>query len=494
MVLLGIDLGTSAMKVMLFDADTGAVHQERVPLDMLQPAPELAEGDPASWWSALVDALRRLRNSHATQFDAVKAIGISTIFPALVPMDSNGEPLRNALLYCDRRSVPQVEALADGFGRQHFERLTGNQLTPGTCTLPGIVWLKENEPDVFAATRMFGQASTFLVHRLTGQFTVDMTHSSLSGMVRSGQEGQWDAELLSLAGIGPDRLPSLVPAADLVGQLTRVAATQCGLREGIPVVAGAGDAPLAAFGGGTFAAHQLFCSAGTTDCIMFPGERPCSNPVFANVRYVLPELWVSIGTMSTAGASVKWCCERLMHCDAETMTAWAADAEPGSAGLLFLPYLQGERTPWWDPKAQGVFFGLGLATRREEVCRAVFEGVAFGWKQIISLLEQEYGFRASEVVVVGGGSTNPFWNRVKASVLDLPVRVLRFTETTSLGAALIAGMGAGLIRGTADAREMTAGLLDCTVTEPEPEWTERYAQPFASYQTLYPALQGLFHA
>lgn len=494
MVLLGIDLGTSAMKVMLFDPDSSELVQEREPLDILQPTPDLAEADPNAWWAALVNVLQRLRSRHAAAFDAVEAIGISTIFPALVPMDTAGAPLRNSLLYCDRRSVPQVEALAERLGRDRFESLTGNQLTPGTCTLPGIVWLRENEPDVFGATHVFGQASTFLVRQLTGSFAVDMTHASLSGMVRSGCEGEWDPELLDLAGIGPERLPELCSATEVVGQVTGAAAAQCGLRQGIPVVAGAGDAPLAAFGGGTFAAHQLFCSAGTTDCIMFTGARPCGNPVFANVRYVLPELWVSIGTMSTAGASVKWLCERLMHGDAETVTTWAETAEPGAGGLVFLPYLQGERTPWWDPKAQGVFCGLSLSTRREELCRAVFEGVAFGWKQIISLLEEEYGFRASEVIAVGGGSTNRLWNQIKASVLNLPVRVLRFTETTSLGAALIAGIGAGTIGGAEDARRMTVGLLDSTATEPHGEWVERYVKPFAVYRELYPTMRELFQA
>jgi len=491
-MLLGIDLGTSSLKVMLLDPERGVAGQERAPLAILQPLPDLAEGEPEAWWSALRNTLARLRAACPREFEAVQAIGLSTIFPALVPMDVHGCPLRNALLYCDLRCVDQVEALAATLGPDRFEQMTGNQLTPGTCTLPGIVWLRENEPDVFSRAHVFGQAATFLVRRLTGELVVDMTHTSLSGMVRAGAEEAWDDELLGLAGIGPERLPRIAPSTSVVGAVTDEAAAACGLRSGTPVVTGAGDAPLAALGGGVFGAHQLFCSAGTTDCIMFTGKRAPRNPVFANVRYVLPDLWVSIGTMSTAGASVKWFCENVMHCSPEQMTDWAEAAPAGSGGAVFQPYLQGERTPWWDPKARGLFCGLTLTARREELCRAVFEGVAFGWRQIISLLEQEYGFEASEVIAVGGGSTNPLWNRIKASVLNLPVTVLHFSETTSLGAALIAGIGAGVFESAEAARAATDALRERETVEPVAGWTAAYADSFAVYDRLYPTVKGLF--
>ena len=492
-MLLGVDLGTSSLKVLLLDEAEGIVALEREPLRVLQPSPDRAEAEPDAWWRALTGVLARIRAQHPDAVGAVRGIGMSTVFPALVPLDRHGQALTNAILYCDRRSVPQVDELAAAAGRDRIEARTGNMLTPGTCTLPGIVWLRENRPDVFQATHVFGEANTFLVHRLTDTFALDYSRASLSGLVSAGREDCWDEWLLSLAGLRPERLPPLLPSTAVAGCVSRQAAEACGLREGTPVVAGAGDAPLAAMGGGVVAAHRLFCSAGSTDCLMFTGDRAAHNPAFANCRYVLPHLWVSIGAMSTGGAAIKWFCDNLYHCTAEEMTAWAGNAEAGSGGTVFLPYLQGERTPWWDPKAQAVFHGVTLGTHREQLCRSVFEGVAFAWRQIIALLEQEYGFRAEELTTVGGGSKNRLWNRIKASVLDLPVRVVDFGETASLGAALAAGIGAGIFSDGEEARSAVEGLLDSETVDPVHEWKGAYEEAFAVYDSLYPTLKELMH-
>ena len=492
-MLLGIDLGTSSLKVLLLDECDGIVALEKEPLEVLQPSPDRAEAEPEAWWRALTDVLARIRSRHPGALTLVRGVGMSTVFPALVPLDRQGRALTNAMLYCDRRSVPQVEQLGTSPGRDRIEARTGNMLTPGTCTLPGIVWLRENRPDIFRAAYVFGEANTFLIHRLTGEFVLDFSRASLSGLVKAGSEDRWDEWLLSLAGLGPERLPRLLPSTGVAGHVTRAAAQACGLPEGTPVVAGAGDAPLAAMGGGVVAAHRLFCSAGSTDCLMFTGDKAARNPAFANCRFVLPHLWVSIGAMSTGGASVKWFCDDLLHCSPDQMTAWAEEAEAGSGGTVFLPYLQGERTPWWDPKARAVFYGVTLGTHREHMCRSVFEGVAFAWRQIISLLEQEYGFRAEELTTVGGGSANRLWNQIKASVLSLPVRVVDFAETASLGAALAAGIGTGILSDGEDARSAAERLLRSEVVDPVPAWVDTYEEVFALYDSLYPTLRELMH-
>ena len=491
-MLMGIDLGTSSLKVILFDLEGGVVALEREPLEALQPAAHLAEAEPDAWWEALARILNRLRDQRPQDIERLQGVGLSTIFPALTPMDKDGAALRNAILYCDRRSVEQVEQISARLGPGAFERMTGNQLASGTCTLPGVLWLKENEPEIFGAAHVFGQATTFLIHRLTSEFAVDLTHSSLSGMTRSGTEDTWDAELMALAGLTAERLPRPAPSARVVGEVSASAASLTKLPRGVPVVAGSGDAPLAAFGAGVVEAGQLFCSAGSTDCLIFTGDRPPKNPAFANCRYCLPELWVSIGAMSSAGASVKWWCDNILHCSPEQMTERAGQAAPSLNSPVFLPYLQGERSPWWDPNAQGVFCGLSLSTRREDLCRAVFEGVAFAWRQIITLLEEEYQFRASEVITVGGASANALWNRIKASVLGRPVKALAFTETAALGAALIAGMGVRALPDAAAARAAAQSAQQTRTVEPAPEWTDTYAHLFEAYDQLYPALKDYF--
>lgn len=492
-MLLGVDLGTSSMKAMLFDEELGrVVGIAREPISIRLTSPDRAEADPEALWTTLVEVLSNLRSSHPAEFAEISAVGLSTIFPALVPMAADGRALHPAILYCDHRSVPQVEDLAESFGRERFETLTANKLTPGTCTLPGILWLRDEEPGIFAKTHVFGQLSTYFVHRLTGEFVVDRTHVSLSGMARAGAEEEWDAEILGHVGLDTARLPRILASSDVAGALCGAAARDCGLPAGIPVVAGGGDAPLAALGGGVFDAGKLFVSAGSTDCIMFSADRPPSNPVFCSIHCALPDLWVANGTMSTAGASVKWFCEQFIRCTPEQMTEWAAEAPSGSKNLLFLPYLQGERTPWWDPSACGAFFGLTLGVDRACACRAVFEGVACGWRQIISLLEKEFETVAPEVLCVGGGSANPLWNRIKATLLGRPVRMLEVPEISSLGACLIAGLGGGSFASVEEARSAVTSWSESVVFEPVPEWADSLENTYGRYLRLYPAMQPLF--
>jgi len=492
-MLLGIDVGTSAIKVMLVDpGGAGVPELVREPLAVRMPAAERAEVLPGEVYGALRRALGRLGREHRGAYAAVQGIGVSTIFPALVSLRADGSALGPAILYNDRRATAQVEAVAAGFGRERFEALTGNRLTPGTCTLPGILWLREHEPERFRETHVFGQLSTFLVRRLTGETVVDTSHASLSGMVRTGREDEWDPVILEYAGLDRSRLPRILPPATVVGGLTVQAAGECGLRAGVPVVAGCGDAPLAALGGGVFEPGQLFASAGSTDCLMASAARPSGNPVFCNVRCAVPGLWVAIGTMSTGGAAVKWLCEDLLDCTPEEMSRGAGSAAPGSGGLCFLPYLQGERTPWWDPSARGAVVGLALTTGRNELCRAVLEGIACGWRQIVDLLEAQTGVRAPELLCVGGGSTNSLHNRIKASILRRPVLALRCTETTSLGAALIAGLGTGIYPTLAAARQATGAFRACDRFEPVAEWIEPLAAQYERYTQLYPALKPLF--
>lgn len=494
-MLLGIDLGTSSLKVLVFDPDTcRCVAQQRVPLTVHTPSPDRAEVDAEAVWRLLVDALAALEERKPALLSSVRAVGLSTIFPALVPMGKNGQALYPVILYSDHRSREQVRTLQQSFEPQGLEALTGNRLTPGTTTLPSILWLRDNEPEVYANTATFAQLSTFLVHRLTGNLVVDPSHTSLSGMVNAGNEDHWSEQILATVGLEPERLPTIISSCRVGGVTTEQAAKSTGLPVGIPVVAGCGDAPLAAFGGGVTHPGQVFCSAGTTDCLMFSGNHSAANPTFCNVRCPTPGLWVSIGTMSTAGASVKWLCEEFLHCTADEMTAWAAETEPGSRGLTYLPYLQGERTPWWDPAAKGAFVGLTLNTGHREACRAVLEGIACGWRQIISLLEDEYAFRPGEIISVGGGSTNALWNQIKATLLDRPVHALDFTEITSVGAAMLAGIGAGIYRDAAAAVAATEPLRNTSVYEPLPEWREAMEETYARYLALYPTLKPLFRA
>jgi len=492
-MLLGVDCGTSALKALVLSPEGRQVAgPERVPLEVKSPHPGWAEADPDDWWTALATACRRLREQNPAAMDAVQAVGISTIFPALVVMDVDGRPLHPAILYCDLRSTEQVEHISRHFGREPFETITGNRLTSGTCMTPGILWLRRHVPDVFRRAAIFGSAATYLVCRLTGNVVMDFSNASFSGLVEAGREHTYHPDLLDVAGVAPERLPRLVPSIEPVGRILPAAAEECGLPAGAVVAAGGGDAPMAAVGAGVIAPRRLFVCTGSTDCPVVTIDRPPRNPVFANCRFPIPELWTSIAATSTAGAAVKWCCEKVFHCTPDELTQWAGTAPPGSRGVVFLPYLQGERTPWWDPYARGVFFGLGIDAGRNEMARAVLEGVAHAWRQIIADLETDYGIHADDVTVVGGSTGNALWNRIRASVVGRPLRILRFAESASLGAAMTAGMAAGIFRDAFEACRATEPLRDSYVVEPVPEWSDPCRAGAILYDRLYPALKPLF--
>ncbi|MDD4537896.1 MAG: FGGY family carbohydrate kinase [Lentisphaeria bacterium] len=492
-MLLGIDIGTSSCKTTLFDTSRGVVvGGSRRPLRFLSPSPERAEIDAEELWQNVLAVLRELTSKCPEASIRVRAIGVSVFFPTLLPLGANGRPLRPALLYNDRRSQAEVDEFKACFGHEALSALTGNQLTPGTSVLPGILWLRRHEPEIVARTRCFAQLGAYITQRLTGQCRLEPTHSSLSALCAGGDEMQWSPAILSAAGLSAEQLPELAESLSIAGGLLGAVAADCGLPAGVPVICANGDAPLAALGAGLCRPGQVFVSVGSTDCLMYGGARPSGNPLFCNVRHVLPGQWLAIGTMSSAGAAVKWWCEDAMGGCVDDMCQCAAAAPAGSRGVVFMPYLQGERTPHWDAAAKGCFFGLDASCGRAEMTRAVLEGVACGWRQILGLLEKEYGFLPDTLLCAGGGSRNALWNRIKASVLRRPLTVLRYNEMSSLGACIAAGLGSGVFRDGDEAMAATAELRIGEVVEPVAEWSVALDQSYATYCDLYPALRHLW--
>jgi len=493
-LLLGVDLGTSSLKTALFTPDGRLLALAQVPCRPDSPHPGWAEMPPERWWRALKSALRKLRREKSGRLKDVAGVGFSVLFPAVIPMDGDGRPLRPAILYCDQRSLPQVTRLAGRKALAPIERQIANRVVPGTCAASSMLWIRDRETEIYRRTKLFGHANSYVVGRLTGRTAMDRTNASLTGLVKMGREDRFSPALAERFGLDVGKMPPIVTSTEVAGEITARAARETGLPAGAPVVMGSGDAVTAAFGAGLARLGNIFYAAGTTDCALVAVPRPPRDTRFANCAYCLPDLWASIATITSSGAAVDWFAHsflglRRTATDVESLGHGCA---PGSEGVMFLPYLQGERTPIWDPEARGVFMGLKLASGLPHMARAVLEGTALGLRQAIDTLEKSYGLRGSRIVAVGGGTRNDLWMRIKASALGRSIRVMEFQETSTLGAAMMAGLGVGIYGTAAVALRATAVLRNCRTVRPVRRWRVVYEELYPVYCRLHGALKEDF--
>lgn len=495
-LLAGVDIGTSAVKVGLFDLSGRPVGIGRARYAIDSPYPGWAQCDPWLWWQGFLDALKQACDVAQVEPASIGAVGLSVLFPAVVPMDVQGHPLHPAILYNDRRSLAQVQKIELVIPRSEYQAAIGNRLMPGTCAVTSMAWLRDERPEAYTASHVLGFASTFMVARLTGEFCTDPTHAALSGLACIDEPWRWSEALCEKLGIELERLPRIVAPGQVVGGVVGAAARECGLRVGTPVVAGAGDVPASTIGAGIRPQGTAVYIAGSTDCLALMLPRPSPGSAWVNCAYVMPGRWLGIGTTTSSGVSVEWFAREFLGQDGAEgvarMTELAESAPPGSNRLLYLPYLQGERTPVWDPLARGVFIGLTASTARADLARAVFEGTAFALREVLEYRAPGAG-PVEEIRAVGGGTRNELWNRIKAAVLKRPLQVLAFQDTSALGAALLAGTGSGIYSSPEEAALLAREVCGGRIVSPDPEWEALYDELFALYKQIYPRVQEIMH-
>ena len=493
--LLGIDIGTSAVKAGVFEPDGRLLGVGRQAYETDTPRPGWAECDPERWWHGVIGATAEA--CRAAEIDAaeIRAIGVGVLFPAVMPLDADGHALHPALLYCDQRSLGQVAAIRERIAIEAYEAVIGNVLVPGTCAVSSLAWLRDEQPEAWRAATCIGWINTFINKRLTGEFATDPSMAALSGLVDIRNPWQWSDALCGQLDIDLSRLPRIVGSADVVGVVTPTAAKQTGLRAGTPVVSGAGDVPVSAVGTGAESAGSVAYTVGSTDCVAVPMTRPTNDRRWINCAYIPHDVWLGIGTITSSGVSIEWFTREVLGQtggDAVThMTELAALAAPGCQGLLYLPYLQGERTPIWDPIARGAFLGLTTRTTKADLARAIFEGTAFALRHVIECLEDVVEEPVGRIRAVGGGARNMLWNQIKADMLQREIDVLDFQETGTLGAALLAGLGAGVYGSFAEAVAVARRVGDTQTVAPDPAKAALYDELFALYVQGYPATRDI---
>ena len=489
--LLGIDVGGTAVKVGLFDTDGTLLGRYEAPIQVATPRPGWAEIDPRRWYEAIAAGVRQVLRQGDVSSHRVVGIGLSNMIGTVAPLDAAGEPLCPAVAYYDTRSVSEAAWMLQQAPR--LPQITGNRVIPGNTSLASILWLQRNEAGACSRAATYAQTNTLLFAWLTGERRVDWTNASFMG-VFDYRTLDWSPDLASALGFDLRQLAPVHPPHSTAFLLPRAAA-DLGLPSGIPVALGGVDGAMTSLGVGAIEVGDAFDASGTSEMIAVCLGQPLVCLELLGRWHVVPERWNLIGAISTPGASLQWFRDRLFAPGSRedpqqlyaAMSAEAAASPPGANGVVFLPHMMGERAPIWDPHARGVFIGLSLGTRRGDLARAVMEGAAYAMRQLIELIEGYSGITLGRIVTVGGAARNPLWRQIKADVWGVELVYPSVRDAAALGAALTAGVGAGIYQDYREAVQR-GGALGGNVTYPDPTRHEAYERSYAVYRKLYPAL------
>ena len=507
---IGVDIGTQSTKALLCDARGRILASHAKGYQPDTPRPLWAEQWPEVWLDAVVeciaDCVASAKAANAGfEPGTVRGICISGLYGGSgIPVDARMRPLHPCLIWMDRRAGAEVDWVRASLDATRLADITGNGID-SYYGYTKMLWLRNNRPDVFRSTRYFLPPNAFVIHALTGEIAIDRSSAGNIGGVYDIRHGAWSAELLDALGIPRDMMPArIVASSDIVGTLTPDAAHRLGLAAGIPVIAGGVDAAVATLAAGVTRPGQHVAMIGSSMCWGYVTQSVDARYGLVSMPYVFGaarDAYVFGGAI-TAGAAVTWFRDHFCRDESalavergvdvhDLLDAGANDVPVGSEGVLFLPYLMGERSPIWDGKASGAFVGLTLYHRREHLYRAVLEGVAFALRHNIEAGARGAASLDDDLVVVGGAARSELWMQIMADVTGRRVLTIEQDVEAAMGAALLAAYGVGLV--TAD--DVRRGWVTLAPrAKPATEATASYERLFASYKALYPALRSTMHA
>lgn len=494
--LIGMDVGTTNVKAILVDNHGYQIAAASRRNTLLVPGPDMAEEDANEWWKNAREVFQELSAKAGPQImEQVKGISVSSQTVTMLPVDKTGQPLRNALIWMDVRSSEEMHEISAAVGHDRFTEITGGQ--PDAGFLPNkILWFRRHEPQLFAKTYRIMQCSSYINYHLTGVFSMDVDQANRSQCMEI-HTLNWSKEIGDAVDVCfDDLLPQVYLTTEVIGQVTASASKETGLAAGTPVIAGCSDAAASVFATGLCRQGEAAESTGTSSLVFVASPlrgdmrlpvttKPCAIP---GVPYVFD------APISTSGAAVKWYLDSLGQREAElaaaqqsdpytVMNQLAASVPAGSNGVLFFPYLMGERAPLWNSHARGMFIGMSLSTQHEDFSRAVFEGTAFSLRHVMTEINRAGG-HANRLRITGGGSKSPTWTRIKASMLRMPIYVLdEKSGDVPFGDILMAGHSVGLFPDIAAAVDEILKIKE--IVEPSEEWARVYDQMYPYYISLY---------
>lgn len=505
--ILAHDLGTTGNKATLYDRDGQLVGSAFYAYNTRYDHTGWAEQNPEDWWQAVCTSTKKLLSQiPGLRPDEVACITFSGQMMGCVPLDKNARPLRNAIIWADQRSVEQQNWLAERISPADVYRITGHRLS-ASYSLTKMLWLRDNQPDVYKATYKFVHAKDAMVARLTGKFVTEPSDGSSMNLYDL-EKGTWSDRIIDAAGLDSTQLPQLVRSIDVVGELLPQVADEVGLIAGTPVVIGGGDGSCAAVGAGVWREGAAYNYIGSSSWIALTTSKPIYDPDEKTFTFghIVPDMFMPTGTMQAAGASYQWTRDQLAPLEVqaaqqlglssyEIINLNAEKSPAGANGLIYLPYLMGERSPRWNPRARGAFIGLTIRHTRADMLRSVLEGVTMNLRVILDAFTKQ-GAKIEAMRVIGGGARGRFWNRIMADVYGLPVqRLAILEEATSMGAAVAGGVGVGLYKDFSISEQMNQ-IAETIQPDPAAQKTYEKVLPIfeACYQQLLPIYDMLAEA
>jgi xylulokinase len=498
--LLGIDIGTSGTKSVLFDVHGVVLASSMEEYPMYQPHNGWAEQDPEDWWNATVHTCREVLRTSGINASEIKGIGLSGQMHGLVMLNQNSDVLRDSIIWCDQRTGEECLQITNLVGAEKLIQITANPALTG-FTASKILWVRNHEPALYSRCTKILLPKDYIRYKLTGEFATDV--SDASGMqLLDVKERAWSLEVLNDLNIDPSLLATVYESPEITGKITKIAAEQTGLAEGTIVVGGAGDNAAAAVGMGVVEDEKAFTTIGTSG-VVYAHTSEMKLDLLGRVHTfccAVPGEWHVMGVTQAAGLSLQWfkinfCADEIKEAEQEQkdpyeiMTAEASEVPLGSDKLIYAPYLMGERTPHLDPDCRGVFFGLTASHKRAHMIRAIMEGVSFSLTDCVKII-QEMGIEFKDMLVCGGGGRSKLWRSMIADTMDMSVKITGASEGPALGAAILAGVGAGVF---SSVNEGCKSIVRYAANEkPNKKNHLKYMAFYSIYRNLYKVLRNEF--
>ncbi|MEO0795359.1 MAG: xylulokinase [Verrucomicrobiota bacterium] len=497
--LIGIDVGTSSAKTIVINESGDIVFTIAPEYDFATPRPGWTECNPEDWWQAIITAIKAIFEQTDLTADDIAGVGLTGQMHGLVMLGNDGQVLRPCIMWNDQRTAAQCATLTERVGAEKVLSLTGNPVLPG-FTSPKILWVKENEPEVYAKATKILLPKDYIRFRMSGEFFTDVSDASGMGLLDVAKRN-WSDEMLAACDVPREWMAEVTESPVASTKVNAEAAKLTGLKEGTPIIAGGGDQAAQAVGCGIVREGIVSATFGTSGVVFAHSDeyRVEPNGRLHAFCHAVPGKWHMMGVMLSAAGSFQWFRNALGDPEAaeakaqgkdpySVLTDLAATAPAGSEGLLFLPYLSGERTPHPDPDARGVFFGMSLRHSKAHLTRSVLEGITYGMRDSLELM-RDLGINPTEVIASGGGAKSPFWRQMMADSFGASITTNNATEGAALGAAILAGVGSGVYDSVDTA--CTATLKEVTRTECGAD-QQRYNDFYQHYTALYPALKDQF--
>lgn len=499
--LIGIDVGTTGAKVLLINEEGVVVSKAFREYPLHIPRQGWAEQDPEDWWNATAICMNKVLEDSGLRAEEVAALGLTGQMHGSVFLDKENRVLRPAILWCDQRTALQSAEITEKIGRDRLIQLTCNPAFTG-FTAPKILWVRENEPDIYERSNKILLPKDYVRFKLTGDYATDVSDASGTSLL-DVKNRRWSGEVLGELGIREDLLPKVYESPEITGEISREASASTGLKIGTPVVGGAGDNAAGAVGSGAIEEGIVWASIGTSGVVFASSDEPKIDPRgrVHTFCHAVPKKWHLMGVMLSAGGSLRWFRDNLGGLEIQAgklsgedpyvlLDAEASKAEPGCKGLIFLPYLAGERTPHGDPNARGVFFGITLHHGKPHLVRSVMEGVAYGMRDSLEIM-RGLGIKIDQIRALGGGARSDLWRQIQADIYGTELVTINVEEGPAFGAALLAGVGARAYSSVGEACKKT--IKEVRRTEPKKENIKIYDKYYEIYKSLYPALKSHFN-